>query len=990
MRRVVSLGIIGIALVLAKTGAAAEGATPPAVDFQREIRPILFDHCVRCHGPDPEQRKADLRLDTRHGAFGRSSRGAIVVPGDREASLLWRKLSAADPDERMPPAGAKKPLDAREVELLGRWIDEGAEWSEHWAFVPPKVPPIPAVERPSWARNAIDRFVLARLEAAGIEPSPEADRRTLIRRVTLTLTGLPPSPEDVERFVADERPGAYERLVERLLASPRFGERMALQWMDAARYGDSSVYHADGVRDMWPWRDWVIRAYNDGMPFDRFTVEQIAGDLLPGATTAQRIATGFHRNHGTTDEGGAIPEEYRVEYVVDRVKTTATVWMGLTLECGQCHSHKYDPISQREYYAFYAYFNRSKDEGLQTRNGNAPPFVSVLSPDDERMITRWHESADRLRERLATERPPPAEIARWIEDERSAGGGHPTLGPWRAVGPFRAANQAEAFAKEFGPEHDSAPGASYGDFRWEERPDAKDGAVVDLSIPSSSAIYLAREIESPRRLEVELSLGSDDGIHVWLRGEKVHANNVFRGPAAPDQERVKLALEAGTNSLLIKVNNGGGPSSFYFRFLGDTTPEEVRALLAREPQSLALDERARLETYYVENVWEVRRKIAAKLEELRAREESLRASAPTSMVLEDQENPRPTYVLRRGNYASPLEDQVIEPGVPSCLPPLPSDAPPNRLALARWLVDPGHPLTARVAVNRYWQLLFGRGIVSTPEDFGVRGAPPSHPALLDWLARDFSDHGWDVKRTIRAIVLSATYRQSSRVTPELRARDPLNVLLSRGPRFRLEGEFIRDQALALSGLLQGTIGGPSTKPYQPPGIWNEVSLDGGLRYAMDSGGKLYRRSLYIYWKRSAPMPSLLAFDAPTREKCSVERQRTNTPLQALVTLNDVQYVEAARVFARQILREAGPSTGDRLDFAFLLATARPADPLRHEILGDLLEGRLEEFRAHPERASALLDVGEYPRDASLDPAEHAAWTVVASAILNLDEVLTNE
>ena len=962
-------------------------ATPAhaEIDFNRDVRAILADNCVRCHGPDPHVRKGKLRLDTKDGLFAKRSDGAIIVPGKPEQSLLIERITAAEPSDRMPPPDSKLSLDAGEIEILRRWIAEGAKWEEHWAFVTPGEIESPATASDDWCRTPVDGFILQRLKAEGLAPTPEADRRTLIRRVTLDLTGLPPTPEEVEAFLNDGQPGAYERVVDRLLGSVRYGERMALAWMDAARYGDSSVHHADGPRFMWPWRDWVIDAYNSNMPFDQFTVEQLAGDLLPNATIAQKVASGFNRNHGTTDEGGAIDEEYRVEYIVDRVKTTSTVWLGLTMECAQCHDHKYDPISQKEYYQFYAYFNRSADRGMQTRNGNAPPLVRVLDDERRKQIDEANTKKAELEKRRETIKPEEAEIREWIATSRSEANVEPKWGPWLVVGPFPAANAGEAFSKNFGPEPLPDFAASYGDKKWSEDKKFKEGAPYNLSIGQNSAYYFARTVNSPAARSIGLSLGSDDGLQVWANGESVLSNNTSRGVQA-GQDSVAVKLKKGDNVLLFKVNNQGGPSGFYYK-AGESLPDAIGKLLAADK----LDDESlkSLRAYYADKVWTGRAEINREIEALAKTAKDLENGAPTSMVLADMKSPRMTYILERGHYDSPRKDEVIEPGVPDCLPALPESSPPNRLGLARWIVDPQHPLTARVTINRYWQLLFGTGLVSTMVDFGTRGDAPSHAELLDYLARDFVDSGWDVKRMIKMLVTSATYRQSSNVSDTLVERDLPNRLLARGVRRRLQGEFIRDQALAVSGLLNGVVGGPSTKPYQPPGIWNEVSLNGGLRYQRDSGDKLYRRGMYIYWKRSAPSPSMRIFDAPTREKCVIERQLTNTPLQALVTLNDIQFVEAARAFAGRVLSRSG-EFATRLNYAFLLATARPADDVRHRALGRLYESQLATFRAHPERATELLGFGESKRDEKFDAAEHAAWTMVTSAILNLDEVLTKE
>ncbi|MEM7234359.1 MAG: PSD1 and planctomycete cytochrome C domain-containing protein [Planctomycetota bacterium] len=953
------------------------------VDFQRDVMPILSAKCFDCHGPDGKHRKAKLRLDTEEGLFQKRKGGSVVQAGDA-SSLLLQRVTSKDPSERMPPADSKKTLSPAEIAILKSWVEQGASWSSHWAFVPPKRPELPKVENSAWVRNAIDPFVLARLEAAGLEPNDAADRRTLARRVYLDLTGLPPAIEQVDAFLSDDRPDAYERLVEAAMSSPRYGERMTLAWMDAARYGDSSVYHADGPRFMWPWRDWVIRSYNEGLPFDRFTVQQLAGDLLPNSSVEDKVASGFHRNHGTTDEGGAIDEEYRVLYIVDRVSTTATVWLGLTMECAQCHDHKYDPISQREFYQFYAYFNRAKDRGMQTRNGNAPPFVQVVDPMRKLDVEINERKLNAVRKRRAAANPKREEFVAWRDKLSQGDFTAPSFGAWSAIGPFSAGGKT--FDKSFGVEpipklDKKVKGKSWKPF------ELKDGEGKALNLGTNNAMYFARTVTSESEQSAEFLFGSDDGIRVWLDGKEVHKNNAGRGLTV-DQDRVKVRLRKGEQMLLVKIVNQAGPSGIAFRSKRAGPPAEIVKLIKEKP-SEAND--TKLFAYFRENEWSGLAAFDKEIQGIEGTIKQLKSKSPTSMILEDQEKPRMTYILSRGNYDSPLKDQPVEPGVPAALPALPKDAPRNRLGLAKWIVDPKHPLTARVAVNRYWQLFFGRGIITSMGDFGTRGEAPSHPKLLDYLASDFVDSAWDVKRMIRQILLSATYRQSARVSDDKLEKDPSNALVSRGPRFRLQGEFVRDQALAVSGLLVGKIGGPSAKPYQPPRIWNEVSLNGGLRYQRDKGSKLYRRGMYTYWKRSAPLPSLRAFDAPTREKCVIARQITNTPLQALVTLNDVQFVEAARLFAERVMRESPKSDfHSRVDYAFLIATSRKGDDVRHRTLQRLYDSQLDVFKKDTKRAEALLAFGEYPRDKTRDAAELAAWTLVASVILNLDEVLTKE
>jgi len=844
--------ILTTALALALVAPLAGAADPPGrVDFNRQVRPILSEHCLACHGPDEEARESGLRLDLRDAATAPADSGRpAIVPGKPGESGLIARVESRRQGMVMPPPSANRPLSDADRATLRAWIEQGADYRTHWAFVPPRRPPAPAVNREGWPRGAIDRFLLARIEAEGLAPSPEADRTTLVRRLTLDLTGLPPSPEEVDAFEADCRPDAYDRLVDRLLASPRFGERMALDWLDAARFADTHGYHIDSGRDMTRWRDWVIDAYNTNLPFDRFTVEQVAGDLLPDATAGQKIASGFHRNHMINFEGGAIPEEYHNAYVVDRVNTTGTVWLGLTVGCAQCHDHKFDPISQREYYGLYAFFHNVPENGLDGSKGNATPTLPVPTEAQRRDLDRLSAAVAEAEAALAAPRP-----------------------------------------------------------------------------------------------------GLDAGALAW--------ESAATGEAVRPGVAIPLALAT---------------------------------VLAKFPGARTDADRAAIRSHYRTAVDPEGRALAARLASLRAERAAVAARVPTVMVMGEMPRPRDTFILKRGQY-----DQKGEPvaaGVPASLPPLPPGAKADRLALARWLVAPEHPLTARVAVNRAWQAFFGTGLVRTADDFGSQGDPPSHPELLDWLAVEFRESGWDVKGLVRRIVTSSAYRQSSRSTPEGLAKDPEDRLLARAPRLRLPAEFIRDGALAASGLLDGRIGGASVSPYQPPGLWEELASrsDGknwsAQEYVQSHGHDLYRRTMYTFWKRTSPPPTLVTFDAPDRETCTVRRARTNTPLQALVLLNDPTYVEASRKLAERVVRESGPGDDPRIDLAFRLALARRPTPRERDVLRRVRRDALARYRADRPAALKLLAVGESPRDPAIDEADLAAWAAVAGVILNLDEAVT--
>jgi hypothetical protein len=831
--------VIAVALGFASRLNAAD------VSFARDVLPILSDHCFACHGPDAKARKADLRLDVKDEALRKES--PVIVPGKAGDSELVRRVSSADPDEQMPPPRFKKPLSPAEVDTLKRWIDQGAAWGNHWSLEKP-IRPEPPRSRDrrgaAWVRNPIDAFVLARLEREGLKPSPEADKLTLIRRVTLDLTGLPPTPEEVEAFLKDSSPDAYEKVVDRLLASPRYGERMVWEWLDAARYADTNGYQGDPERTMWPWRDWAVKALNADMPFDQLTVWQLAGDLLPQATKEQKLATGFLRNHAINGEGGRIPEENRVEYVFDMTETVGTVWLGLTLTCCRCHDHKYDPIKQREYYGLFAFFNQTPVTG-DGGNPQTPPVVEVKTAEDEARLTAAREKA--------------AAAAKEV-----------------------AALEAAVFPR------------------------------INKARPASESVR--------------------------ARGLPKEVRDALK-PAVGQRNRAQLS--------------------------------EVEKHFARsEP------------------------KYAEKLEALVAlvaTREEVNSRIPRVMVMEDRAKPRDTFVLTKGLYNKPLDK--VTAGVPAALPPLPDGAPRNRLGLAKWLVSPEDPLTARVVVNRYWQQLIGVGLVKTVEDFGVQGERPGNQELLDWLAVEFMSptkptdgRPWALKRLTRLIVTSATYRQSAKVTPALAERDPENRLLARGPRYRLPAWMIRDQALAASGLLVDKLGGPPVRPYQPPGVWEDATF--GLRkYAQDHGEALYRRSVYTFWRRI--IGPTVFFDTAARQTCTVKQTRTNTPLHALATLNDTTYVEAARVLAQRVML-AETEDAARVELAFRLVLARKPTAEESKVLLAGLERLRKQYQADPVAAKKLLAVGESKRDETLDPVEHAAFAGLCLTVLNLDEALTKE
>ncbi len=810
---------------------AAADAAPLTIDYSREVQPILTANCYACHGPDAGQRKAKLRLDQRDSAIKK-----VITPGDANHSSLLRRISSSDPDKVMPPPDSKKDrLTPAQIDVLRRWINEGAKFDIHWSYVKPVRPALPAVKNKAWVRNAVDAFIGAGQEAHDLAPAPEADRITLIRRLSFDLTGLPPTPEAVDAFVNDKSPNAYENLVDRLLASKHYGERMGMYWLDAVRYADTGGYHSDNHRDVWLFRDYVINAFNTNKRFDQFTIEQLAGDLLPNPTTEQRIASGYNRLLQTTEEGGAQPKEYTAKYAADRVRNASTVWLASTMGCCECHNHKFDPFTTKDFYSFSAFFADIQEKAVG-RQDQTP----ILSPETEARVKRLDEQLVQLRSALAK---PSAEVDR---------------------------AQAE----------------------WEKKVRAEGSKGVPKPIADALAADPAKRTPQQKQMVA----------------------NHYRS-VAPELESTRKAIA-----------------------------------------------------------------------DVQRQRDALIKGAPTTLVTVSIP-PRVVRVLPRGNW---LDDsgEIVEPAVPKFLAALDTKGKrASRLDLAKWIVSPDNPLTARVFVNRLWKICFGQGIVKSVDDFGIQGSYPSHPQLLDWLAVEFLENGWDVKRMLKLLVMSNTYRQSSAAAKEVREKDPTNIWLARQGRFRLDAEMVRDNALAVSGLLSHKIGGPSVKPYQPAGYWSFLNFPTREWHA-DKGENVYRRGLYTYWCRTFLHPSLLAFDAPTREECTVERPRSSTPLQALVLLNDPIYVEAARVFAERIMREGGSDMATRLNWAYRRALSRNVKPAEVKLLTELYQKHLTEFRADNASAHKAVSVGQAPLPKDVDTAELAAWTSVARTILNLHETIT--
>ncbi len=1016
-------------------------AAPPTVNFDRQIRPILSDNCFTCHGPDEKMRMASLHFDTKDGAF---SKTGVIVPGDSANSKMFQRISNPDQAKRMPPIYSGHKLTDAQIELIKNWIDQGAKWETHWAFVTPQRPAEPTVSNPQWAKTAIDRFVLAKLDKEGLKPSPEADKATLLRRVTFDLIGLPPTQAELAAFLADKSPHAYEKVVDRLLASPHYGERMAMQWMDFARYSDTHGYHIDSARQMWAWRDWVIQAFNANMSYDEFTIEQIAGDLLPNATQSQKIATGFNRNHMINFEGGAIPEEYLNEYMVDRIEATSVTWLGITLGCARCHDHKYDPLRQKDFYSFGAFFNTISDKGLDGYKGNAAPFLQLPSAAQAEMKANLiaaikQKDAEITASQLAWEQagslPPavtlPAPVTRFNFDGNLDPAATLTTGKLNFIDGRlgKAADFVEDTEVSLGAVR-GFPSSSAFTISMRIKPEGPSGMTILQAFktsPQSGAGFeiasdycnnehcnvlvrmradgekLQLDAKSLKGLELsqwnQLIVSYDGSGHA--KGIQIYINGISV-PVTAVQDNFSSA-SLNDIPFVIGKKDWGVPFKGQLQdlrfYTGRMYPAEAREISVNEPLRAVLaipepkrseDQKDWLRTYFLTEVANpAEKQQGTDHATLKRALEQFDREIPSTMVMAEADKPRETFILRRGDYRNKTDK--VDPNTPAVLPPLPAGAPRNRLTLAKWLVDPSNPLTARVAVNHFWQMYFGLGIVKTSEDFGSQGDPPANQDLLDWLATEFIRTKWDVKAMQKLIVLSAAYRQESKVTPELFERDPENRLLARGPRFRLPAEMVRDNALFLSGLLNNKIGGPSVLPYQPKGLWEEMAFGGDFSaqtYEQSHGADLYRRSMYTFIKRTVPYPTLNTFDAPDHEKCTVRRSVTNTPLQALVLMNDPTYVEAARAFAQRDLSEAKPTAEERIRYAFRLATDRDPTPKEAEILGNLYHKEIAHYDTDRKAAKKLLQVGESKPDAKLDPAELAAWTLVTSTILNMDETIT--
>ena len=1034
---------------------------PETVDFNYHIRPVLSDRCFACHGPDENARATSFRLDTEEGAFGvltESNRRKAIVRGNLRRSEIAHRIGSVDADYMMPPPESNLALSDYEIALLRKWIAQGAEWRPHWAFVAPQKAEQPeVVDNPAWNTNPIDRFVMAKLNQQGLTPSPEAEKEALLRRVTFDLTGLPPSLEDIDTFLADTSEDAYEHVVDRLLASKAYAERMTVLWMDISRYADSHGYHADGSRMMWPWRDWVIEAYDTNMPFDEFVTLQLAGDLVPDATQKTRLATGFNRNHQMTAEGGVVDEEYRLEYVADRTNTVASAFLGLTMECAKCHDHKFDPISQEEYYQFSAFFNNINEVGMIGDDGNAGPVMLLIDEEQQRRRTSLRDSIRALelqiqnriaslQDRVVQE----AGLQNTVDISAGLIDHYPLNASYQEDETTLTANTVEGRAAamvsgEMEPVKSPVDTGMRLDYDYDYL-ELRDAGIFERYEPFSIALWAYPEkheayatlfsntgnknsfwrgyeayLDSLNRVNVRIIHafsdnqlhvrttrgialdtwahiamaydGSSDarGIDLFIDGVKEEADILFSNlyksikPVNVRYDRVERPVRIGKSYRAFSGDDGifTGRIDDIRIYRTQLTPLEVAVIARKDIQQWENGNALVKEHEIIRFDTEVLA-LDAELRHLREKEHELIEPIEEIMVMREMEVPRNTYVLERGLYDQP--GKKVTAGTPKSVFPFEEALPGNRLGLASWVTDPDNPLTARVAVNRYWQMYFGKGLVTTPSDFGYQGQLPSHPELLDWLAREFIDSGWDVKAMQKRIVTSSAYKQSSKHRPDLEAVDPENTWIARGHRDRLTAEMIRNNALAASGLLVEKVGGPSVKPYQPPGLWIEKGTFSPalLTYEADTGEGLYRRSLYTFVKRTSPPPSMMAFDATDRSICTVERQTTSTPLQALILMNDPQYVEASRVLAERMKREGGDDPDSQIRYGYRLLTGKLPSEVEVQLFGRLYREEQARFASDRAQADSLLSVGDWPVDPLMNAVEIAALTLVANTMMNQD------
>ena len=1020
---------------------------PEKVDYNLHVKPILSDKCFFCHGPDKASQKGGLELATREGAMAALKKAKnkkhAIVPGDLSESEVYYRLVTTDEDEMMPPKSSNRVLTPYEKAVLLKWIEDGAEYKPHWALLKPEKSELPTVKDTRWPKNPIDYFTLNKMEEQDLKPSPEADRENLLRRVTLDLTGLPPTVEEQQAFLADRSPNAYEKVVDRLLKSPHYGEKMAVDWLDLSRYADTHGYTVDRYRPMWPWRDWVIKSFNQNQRFDQFVTWQLAGDLLPRATREQRLATAFNRNHSQNMEGGIINEEFRVEYVADRANTVGTALMGLTVECARCHDHKFDPFSQKDYYSLFAFFN-NVDEAGQISWDDAMPVPTMLlsQPKQDSLLafldTKIKATESAIRQTVQQEQPAfeqwqaktgsaiPFDVRKGLQAhftfDKLANGKFlnavskkdsgkvldPVLVSGKLGNAFQSNGDDILTLGEVGIFNRSQPFSigvwvnipkdvskaalvhkGNGDILYNFRGyflnlrDGKPELLMAHTWPYNSIIRIGKQV-LPKEKWIQLTMTYDgsskaNGLRLFVDGKETalvtEKDNLYKD----------ILFKGKQTGLMVGADMRGpgfkkGALDELVVYNRALTAPEVQALV-QSAQTLPTVQGEPLKDYYLSTVSTTYQQQRDELQKLRAERNRIAEDIPEIMVMEDMKTPRPTHILKRGVYDAPGDP--VEPDVPASVLPFPKEYPRNRLGLAKWLLHPDNPLTARVTVNRYWQTYFGTGLVKSANNFGNQGNLPTHPELLDWLAVQFRESGWNVKAMQKLLVLSATYRQSSRGRPDLQQKDPENTWLARGPMFRLTAEMIRDNALASSGLLSGNLGGESVKPYQPEGLW----AVNNTTYEQDKGEKLYRRSLYTFWRRTNPPPSMNTFDAPSRSYCVVQRQKTSTPLQALVLLNDPQFVEAAKVVAARSISPGKPLP-DQLTHLFRLLTSRKPVEKELTILTKLYQQEYQKFRKNPAKMQGWIDAGEYKLTEATEKPALAAGAVVASAVMNSEAFIT--
>ncbi len=1028
---------------------------PEEIDFNFHIKPILSDRCYTCHGPDENTRKANLRLDNEQSAFGKLESGNIAfVPGSPKNSESVARILSNDPEMQMPPPDSHLSLNAEEKAIIIKWIDQGAEWKDHWAFSKPIKPQVPVSENDNWpANNVVDRFVQRLLKQKGFEPSPEADKERLLRRVSLDLTGLPPTIDEIDSFLSDDSPEAYEKVVDRLLDTDTYAERLAVDWMDLSRYADSHGLHADGWRLMWPWRDWVIKSFKENMPYDQFVTWQLAGDLFPDPTKEQRLATAFNRNHPMTAEGGAIEEEFRLNYVWDRTETVGTALLGLTVSCARCHDHKFDPISQKDYFQMAAFFNNVKELGMTGDDGNYGPMMALPDPETETALNSLENSIREKEEELRLTKKELADLQTFMKElpknfKQNGLIGHYPFEKLQANGKkfivdrntnVTASKKPEIVKGKMG--NAFAFTGEYDDISIKNIPNFEltDKFSVALWMNSTKReagktqtllgttgvknnfwrgwdFYLdslnhlnARLVHSLPHNYIQVrskdsikinewkhvaftydGTGKAEGLSLFVNGQKIDTSTPY--------DRLYKSIKTISNSTHVIEDKPTLVAKSYRAFTGENgifkgALDDIyvysRALTQPELTVLMEGNKVPKEELKAKHYWiEQSPRIITIENELKSlRENWLNLMSPVMevMIMEEMPKKRKAFVYDRGDYEQPIYE--VEASTPEVLPTFSEKMPKNRLGLAKWIFSEDNPLTARVAVNRYWQMLFGKGLVATPQDFGVQGSLPSHPRLIDWLAVEFMESGWDVKALLKTIVMSHTYRQSSKISQQLREKDPGNIYLARNNSYRLPAEMIRDNALAASGLLVQQIGGESVKPYQPGNLWIEKNSFSHrlLNYKESQGDSLYRRGLYTFIRRTSPHPAMTAFDAPSREVCIVKRENTNTPLQALVLMNDTQFIEASKVLAERMQKEGGETLEDQISHGFRLAVSRHPKKEETSVLKNLFDTQIERFDANPEEVRELLSVGQKQLEAPLINEKTAALTMVANTILNHDE-----